>query len=92
MDTTLFKALAEPARQHILLILLRHGRANVQDVAQHLVQDRSVVSRHLSMLEQAGCVRSTRVQRYTQYEIDTPAMVRKLERLLEPLRQCVVGK
>jgi DNA-binding transcriptional ArsR family regulator len=85
-DTAFFKAIAEPARQQILLILMQHGRCNVQDVAQHLVQDRSVVSRHLALLEQAGLVRSTRVQRYTEYELDGPAVIEKLERLLSQLR------
>ena len=68
------------------MILLQEGRSNVQDVAQHLVQDRSVVSRHLAFLEQAGFVRSYRVQRYTEYELDGPAIITKLERLLWHLR------
>jgi DNA-binding transcriptional ArsR family regulator len=55
-------------------------------VAQHLVQDRSVVSRHLAVLEQAGFVRSERVQRYTEYELDGPGVIQRLERLLAQLR------
>lgn len=86
LDTAFFKAIAEPVRQQIVLILLQHGRCNVQAVAQHLVQDRSVVSRHLALLEQAGFLRSTRVQRYTEYELDGPAVIEKLERLLSQLR------
>lgn len=86
LDTAFFKAIAEPVRQQIVLILLQHGRSNVQDVAQHLVQDRSVVSRHLTVLEQAGFVRSERVQRYTEYELDGPGVIRRLENLLAQLR------
>lgn len=86
LDANFFKAIAEPVRQQIVLILLQEGRSNVQDVAQHLVQDRSVVSRHLAFLEQAGFVRSYRVQRYTEYELDGPAIITKLERLLWHLR------
>jgi DNA-binding transcriptional ArsR family regulator len=86
LDTAFFKAIAEPVRQQIVLILLQHGRCNVQDVAQHLVQDRSVVSRHLAVLEQAGFVRSERVQRYTEYELDGPGVIQRLERLLAQLR------
>lgn len=87
LDTAFFKAIAEPVRQQIVLILLQHGRCNVQAVARRLVQDRSVVSRHLAVLEQAGFVRSTRVQRFTEYELDGPAVIQKLERVLSELRR-----
>ena len=86
LDANFFKAIAEPVRQQIVLILLQYGRSNVQEVARHLVQDRSVVSRHLAFLEQAGFVRSYRVQRFTEYELDGPAVIAKLERLLSHLR------
>ena len=49
LDTNFFKAIAEPVRQQIVLILLKEGRSNVQQVAEHLVQDRSVISRHLAL-------------------------------------------
>lgn len=86
LDRNFFKALAEPARQQIVLILLREGRRNVQDVAKHLIQDRSVVARHLAFLESAGLVRSYRVQRFTEYELDGPAIIDKLDRMLTELR------
>ena len=86
LDTNFFKAIAEPVRQQIVLILLREGRLNVQAVASYLVQDRSVVSRHLAFLEQAGFLRSYRVQRFTEYELDGPAIIEKFERVLGQLR------
>ena len=86
LDTNFFKAIAEPVRQQILLILLQEGRLNVQSVSSYLVQDRSVVSRHLAFLEQAGFLRSYRVQRFTEYELDGPAVIEKLERVLSQLR------
>lgn len=86
LDANFFKAIAEPVRQQIVLILLQEGRSNIQEVAQHLVQDRSVVSRHLAFLEQAGFVRSHRIQRFTEYELDGPAVITKLEALLANLR------
>lgn len=86
LDANFFKAMAEPVRQQIVLILLQEGRSKVQEVAAHLVQDRSVVSRHLVCLQQAGFVRSYRVQRFTEYELNGPAIIAKLERLLSHLR------
>jgi DNA-binding transcriptional ArsR family regulator len=86
LDTNFFKAIAEPVRQQIVLILLQEGRMNVQSVASYLVQDRSVVSRHLAFLEQAGFLRSYRVQRFTEYELDGPAVIERFERVLSQLR------
>lgn len=86
LDANFFRAIAEPVRQQIVLILLQHGRSNVQEVASHLVQDRSVVSRHLAFLEQAGMVKSHRVQRFMEYELDGQAIIVKFERLLDQLR------
>jgi ArsR family transcriptional regulator len=86
LDTNFFKAIAEPVRQQIVLILLKEGRLNVQAVASYLVQDRSVVSRHLAFLEQAGFLRSYRVQRFTEYELDGQTIIAKLERVLVQLR------
>jgi DNA-binding transcriptional ArsR family regulator len=86
LDSNFFKAIAEPVRQQIVLILLQFGQSNVTGVAKHLAQDRSVVSRHLAFLEQAGFVRSHRVQRSTEYELNGPAIIGKLERLLTHLR------
>lgn len=86
LDANFFKAIAEPVRQKIILILLEEGRSNIQEVAQHLAQDRSVVSRHLVFLARAGFVRSYRIQRFTEYELDGPAVITKIERLLSHLR------
>ena len=86
LNANFFKAIAEPVRQQIVLILLQEGRSNIQEVTQHLVQDRSVVSRHLAYLEQTGFVRSYRVQRFTEYELNGPAIIAKLEQLLSHLR------
>jgi DNA-binding transcriptional ArsR family regulator len=86
LDAQFFRAIAEPVRQRIVLILLQQGRSSIQEVAQYLVQDRSVVSRHLAFLRHAGFVRSRRVQRSTEYELDGQAVIAKLEQLLAHLR------
>ncbi|MBI1889559.1 MAG: helix-turn-helix transcriptional regulator [Burkholderiales bacterium] len=87
-DTDFFKALAEPVRQKIVMILLTQGRLNIQEISDQLVQDRSVVSRHLTTLKLAGFVKSYKVQRYTEYELDGQGVISKLERLLSQLKNC----
>lgn len=86
LDVDFFKAVGEPVRQQIVLILLQQGRSNIAQVALQMAQDRSVVSRHLSSLAKAGLVRAYRVQRFTEYELDGAAIIDKLERMLLRLR------
>ena len=47
-------ALAEPARIDILKLLVLNGSCDVKSLASKMPQDRSVISRHLSMMEKAG--------------------------------------
>jgi ArsR family transcriptional regulator, nickel/cobalt-responsive transcriptional repressor len=79
MDTTFFKALCEPARLEVVRRLIKLGRADVGEIAEGLPQDRSVVSRHLAVLEQAGIAFSDKEGRRVLYELDGPAMLQKLE-------------
>lgn len=90
LDTNFFKAIADPVRQQIVLILLQEGRLGIQEVTKHMVQDRSVISRHLTTLKQAGLVRSHRLQRSTEYELDGPTIITKLEQLLARMRMAAL--
>ena len=89
LDTVFFRAIAEPTRQKIILILLNKGMSSVQDVAEHLAQDRSVVSRHLASLRHSGIVKSYKVSRFTKYELDGAVIIEKLEQMLEQIRVAV---
>lgn len=86
LETPLLRALTEPARLEVLKVLLVHGSGDVASVAEHLPQDRSVVSRHLQVLEEAGVVRSTRVGRHRVYELDGGFLVSRFDALAARLR------
>ena len=53
LDSPFLRALTEPARLEVLRVLILHGPADIGELASHLPQDRSVVSRHLKTLEDA---------------------------------------
>ena len=89
LDAKLFRALCDPVRQEIVGILTLEGRANVQSVAQHLPQDRSVISRHLAVLHDAGIVRRTKEGRHVFFEVDGPTIVKRMEKILERFRKIV---
>lgn len=82
LDAPVLRALAEPARLEVLRVLLLHGGGDIAAIAAHLPQDRSVVSRHLKTLEDAGLLRAVRDGRHRRYEVDGAAFTAALERIL----------
>jgi DNA-binding transcriptional ArsR family regulator len=89
LESSLFRALCEPARIEILKRLTIEGRSDIATLAAHVPQDRSVVSRHLAQLHRAGLVRREKVGRNAFFEMDGPAVVAQLERILARFRTLV---
>ena len=85
LDTAFFSALQEPARIAVLRRLMLLGRADIGQVAEGLPQERSVVSRHLQVLLDAGIVRSAKEGRHRYYEVDGPAILRNLQAITQQL-------
>jgi DNA-binding transcriptional ArsR family regulator len=83
LDGSFFKALSEPARIAILRVVILQGRSDVGSIANRVPQDRSVVARHLQVLERARILRSVAEGRHTFYEIDGPGVLAQVETLLE---------
>lgn len=82
LDAPFLRALTEPARLEVLRALLVRGPSDVGEIAETLPQHRSVISRHLQTLEEAGIVRGVREGRRHVYAIDGAAFVGALEGLL----------
>lgn len=85
-DTPFLRALSEPSRLEVLKVLLVQGPSDVASVAAELPQDRSVISRHLQFLEQAGIVRSTWEGRHRIYAMDGATFIGRFEHLATRLR------
>lgn len=86
LDTPFLRALAEPARLDVLKVLLVQGAGDVASIARELPQDRSVVSRHLQTLEDAGIVRSTWEGRRRVYALDGVAFVTRFGAIADRVR------
>lgn len=78
-DTAFFKALQEPARVAILRRLLLIGRADIAQIAEGLPQERSVVSRHLRVLEDAHIVKATKEGRHRYFEVNGSGVLSQLQ-------------
>lgn len=88
-DTSFFRALCEPVRLDVFRQLVLKGRSDVGMVAQAMPQDRSVIARHLQLMERAGLLKVQVEGRHTLYEIDGPAMASRVERMATLLRTLV---
>ena len=65
-----FKALSDPARREILL-MLRNGRMSAGDIASNFGMTGATVSYHLSVLKKADLVYETKQKNFVFYELNT---------------------
>ncbi len=89
LDSDLLKALSEPARVQILRALISRGPQDVGQLSEPLPQERSVVSRHVKILEQAGLVRVEREGRHRVVHLVQEAFIGRLEEILASVKRCV---
>ena len=89
LDSRLFKTLSEPVRIEILRFLLQNGRADIGAIAEKLPQDRSVISRHLSLMSEAGLLKTDKEGRHVFYEINGKAFLEKLEAIVANIKKCL---
>ncbi len=89
LNSKLFKALSEPVRAEILKYLLMNGRSDIGTIAENLPQDRSVISRHLSLMYEAGILKSEKEARHVFYEINGASFLNEFEGIVENVKKCM---
>ncbi len=89
LNSKLFKALSEPVRAEILKYLLMNGRSDIGTIAENLPQDRSVISRHLSLMSEAGILKSEKEARHVFYEINGATFLNEFEDIVENIKKCM---
>lgn len=67
---TTFKALSDPIRREILM-LLRGGKMSAGAIGEHFAVSGATISYHLSLLKKAGLVTETRDGNFIYYELNT---------------------
>ena len=88
-DSKFFKTLSEPVRVQILKFLMLNGRADIGTIAENMPQDRSVISRHLSLMQEAGVLTSQKENRYVFYEVNGQPFLEKLVDITEKIGRCM---
>jgi DNA-binding transcriptional ArsR family regulator len=71
--TSVFSALADPTRRHLIEALAR-GPASTTGLAGELPMTRQAVAKHVTALNEAGLVRRARAGREVLYELTPEAM------------------
>src|SRR4051812_222101 len=82
--TTVFRALAEPSRRHIVL-RLAEGPATVSGLAAPLDMSLAAVMQHIQALEESGLIKSSKTGRVRTCELD-PDVLALAEQWLGDLR------
>lgn len=67
------RALADPTRREILE-LLRSGKLTAGEISANFPVSNAAVSRHLSVLREAGLVRDDRMGKNIYYELNTSVL------------------
>ncbi|MBU0481903.1 MAG: winged helix-turn-helix domain-containing protein [Proteobacteria bacterium] len=88
-ESKVFKSITEPARAAIIKFLMLNGRADISTIASHLPQDRSVISRHLNMMAEAGILIAAKETRHMYYSLNCRAFLDEFERITQEIRECM---
>lgn len=88
LDSKMFKALTDPTRTQILKYLMLNGRSDVSTIAEHMPQDRSVISRHLMMMAEAGLLVAKKETRHRFYMLKGEAFLHEFETIVKNIRTC----
>jgi len=82
LDSKFFKTLSEPVRVQIF-------RADIGSIAENMPQDRSVISRHLNLMQEAGILISEKESRHVFYGVNGQPFLEKLVDITEKINKCM---
>ncbi len=88
-DAKFFKTLSEPVRVQILKFLMLNGRADIGSIAENMPQDRSVISRHLNLMQEAGILISEKENRHVFYNVNGQPFLDKLVDITAKINKCM---
>ncbi len=89
LDSKFFKTLSEPVRVQILKFVLLNGRADISTIAENMPQDRSVISRHLNLMQEVGILTAQKESRHVYYTINADTFLNRFSTITDLTRECI---
>ncbi|MCG8485373.1 MAG: ArsR family transcriptional regulator [Clostridia bacterium] len=83
----IFQILSQPIRIEILKFLALNGPNDINTVAGNFNKHRSVISKHLKQMYNAGILIKAKQSKNTIYQIDGEAFLQKMELVVSDLKQ-----
>lgn len=89
MDSKFFKSLGEPVRVQIIRFLLLNGRADIGTIAENMPQDRSVISRHLNLMQAVGILDCEKENRHMFYSLNAAVFLERFMNITDLIKTCI---
>lgn len=93
VDFDFYKTLFDPVRAEIMLYLaIQDEPKSTKEIAEQFPQDRSVISRHLDLMNRFGIVSRTKESRSTFYQLNSNYILEKFETTTNNLKKIIECK
>jgi len=89
LNSKFFKTLSEPVRVQILRFILLNGRADIGTIAENMPQDRSVISRHLNLMQEVGILNAEKESRHMFYSINAQMFLDRFIAITDLTKKCL---
>ncbi len=89
LDSKFFKTLSEPVRVQIIKFILLNGRTDIGTIAENMPQDRSVISRHLNLMQEVGILNCEKESRHMYYNINPETFLNRFRDITKLTEQCI---
>ncbi|XDD47631.1 ArsR/SmtB family transcription factor [Leptospira sp. WS39.C2] len=90
LDSKFLNALAEPSRVEVLKQVIRLGKADITELSEGMKLDRSVISRHLGILQEVGILIREKQGKHVYYQLDPRNAIQKFKSILQHLEELVM--
>ena len=87
IDFEFYKILFDPVRSQIMVLLGSKENLSISEVSKYFPQDRTVISRHLSLMERYGIVTRVKKSRELIYHLNSDFVIEKFEKTARDLRE-----
>lgn len=87
----IFRAVADPNRYRIMLLLRHHGEMNVSSITHAVGMSQPAVSQHLRILKDMGALRSRKEGQQVYYCVPSEAVCDALEAFIKVYQKEIIS-